>query len=206
MTDLTELIVLEEEGTKSNPDPLGEVIRNPFRGEKAHAGYYMPEYQTLNLEPKVFSVSESDRVEFKKSKENKVKMEVPKQNMVFVGNNSVSWLGDEAPAKNTSPLECNHANETPRGVCSCAPTCYCKQKENTCYTKKVAPKAVNLDYSQLEEGHYGVFIKDKLLIKSPQISSIESHIEDLLFKEEVDVNDIVVVKRLPIKVGVLVGK
>lgn len=179
-----------------------DVIKNPARNEPRFMGYYEPEYKRLNKEPIITNPKKFDFME-NKPKEKSVS-DVPEQTHVFVGRNQ-NWFETskeviEASIKNESLEILDEPKE---------PEFKSVVDELEKNVDEVMEKP-QLKIDSLEIGNYCLFYKGELLtIDSYTNESITEFIESIIFGsdskyEGLSVNDLILVKRLPIKVGVLV--
>lgn len=161
---------------------LSDVIKNPDRQKKT-VEPYTPEYQRLGKDPVV--------VPYDPAIFSKPDAGVPKQVHANVGQSS-NWF------------------EPPQNITSSAIDSSTKAK------RVVSAKTVNNNVSiangsnDIVEGQYCLLIRNKIFAISDSKSEIENMIESILFDdgkefENLTINDLVLIKRMPIRVGVVVS-
>lgn len=154
---------------------LSDVIKNPDRQKKI-VEPYTPEYQRLGKDP---IIDQYDPEIFTKQKKKHESFDVPKQAHANVGQNS-NWFEPSSPATS-------------------------KQKRVVGSKQNGVAASSNID-----EGQYCILISNKIVATSDSKIEIENIIESILFDEgkefeNVTISDIMLIKRVPIKVGVVIS-
>lgn len=180
-----------------------DVIKNPARKERLIEPYE-PEYKRLNREPEIKEVKVYDFQNRKGKSPKRIVDEepqqilpqsldgnVPQQTHVFVGQNN-NWF-DSGPKSIVNEIE-KTVNDL------------VEKTEEAVIENNAEPSIPRI--SDVEAGNYCLFIKGDIIAISESKDSLVNFVESILFDndpkfKDITVNDLLLVKRLHLKVGVL---
>lgn len=202
--------------------------RKPEQSTTIKSSKYVPEWQRLGKEPMVYEANPSDAMFLGNNKKRsqkvpthqpvqsvqqapgqehtfvqppKTKLPVtenqpPQQAKVSVGQNS-NWFDVEEEKQN--PISYDEISDPPgQAVFEVS-----EEETETTHTVEKAEESENL-----ASGEYGILVKDALVAKTSSLSKAEEIIEKILFEQieqfsNVTFDDVMLVHRLPLKIGVL---
>lgn len=190
------------------------VIKNPNRTkpQKVNKSTYVPEWQKLGYEPANLSDKSKDFVMYQK--QDKLKREKIAYSPVGI-----------APIQEYAPIQPPKAIKQNMEYDEDLPSLYMEEESSRPISWEETPSPpVNEDViddsdtstsddvenqnslENIKDGFYSIFIKETLIFSSESLSEIKKAIESMITNSELDitVEDIMVFKKLSLKVGVLV--
>lgn len=214
-------------------DVIKNPNRKPEQSTTVRSSKYVPEWQRLGKEPMIYEANPSDAmflgnnnkkrsqkvpppaqpskpaqvqqapgqehafVQPPKTKRPVAEVQPPQQAKVSVGQNG-NWFDAEEERQEPIPYE---DVPDPPGQ----PAFEVSEEDEP---EEAAPVEKAEDSEKLAPGEYGILVKDVLIAKTPSLSKAEGIIDKILFEQieqfsDVTFDDVMLIRRLPLKVGVL---
>lgn len=174
-----------------------EVIKNPKRKPEEVVEKYTPYYVERDLEDQIKgkTLSVEDRMAFATAI--RYTNIAPSNALIDPESDNSGPVPMSIRTRNTETPPAKNAissgfNEEPLKIL------YEEQSENI----EVSEEEPSI--SHIKDDEYCLLISDKIIAISSDITKIESIMEDYIFNDKVQLQDLIVLKRLPLKTGILI--
>lgn len=174
---------------------MSKIFRNPARNEKVPMPAYAPEYIRLGVSPVEFGSAQKQFLS-------------PKKMSKKYENGSASFSLEDLPEEEIDP---ESLPDSPPHIFSHEDLpvpdlpSHIFSHEDLPVEDSHEPSAEKTEVPQFMPGEYAILIQGEICFISSSLEEVELWLEQAIFKQDVDPQDMMVIQRIPIKIGVSLG-
>lgn len=191
--------------------PKSIFIRNKYRERSNQLNNnidFQTEHERLNREPEHHDVVK----DFEYAKRNPLsvprKPKIKRPTTVVSGsNNELSWVPPEEISNVPRPIETYDGDPNVESFdYDSVPKPEVRSRSQPRPEHKPQPQQTSLSIDDISDGNYFIVILDEIIVESKDLSVIEEFVERTIFNENnISLDDIVVLRKMKIKLGVNIG-